>query len=546
MPDRRTTLLLVVAAVPPAVEVGLLVWLNLQAAEGLAPQASAVWPYDSYHDLRWLLVYHSSWAGFVVEFLVVAVLRVVLSVALIALAWPVGTHRPSWGWLFQRNTVVTLLAALIIAPWAALSVAAAGVALSWYLLASLLPLLVLAPFLQRAVVVADWWRGLPSIELTGWTSLNFVLLTVAGAATSSGVGWWAVPIAALAGVANGLLWKRTVSAALLPRRILLYRVPVAPLAVVLVMVSPVVAQGVIGVNAGTRGEWRPPVLSQSLPADIDRAVIVLAGYASHYNGQPAADPFVERFSYRGLDGQGRPLPYEPQATQQALGTSADLLSAHVDALHRRTGRRIVLLGQSEGAMVARTYLAKRPRSPVDTVLLFSPLVRAGRTYYPPPDQQTGWGVAAGWLLRGIFGLANLTKPVKDDPDGPFVRSILDNAPFYRNQTLCPVPGVVMVAFVPTVTAAESPPGEYADIPVFQLPAFHGGIIGRAVAQRRLVEILRGVAVEDRRAEYAPLQRLAAAWQAPPLALSLNPVWRDPTGPDPARTGKVCETSRSPR
>ncbi|MCI4064999.1 hypothetical protein MRQ36_21485 [Micromonospora sp. R77] len=537
----RLAALLVLAALLPAAEAAVLAALHFRAALGLAPQITAVRPYATYHDLRWVLVYHDSWFWFVVEFLGVSLLRGLLSTGLVALAWPVGRERPSWRWLARRNLEIATLSSLLISPWAALSVAAAGVALSWYLFASLLPLIFLSPFLQRAGVVEKWWRGLPSIELVGWSMLNFAVLTVAGSITSSGTGWRVVAVAGLTGAANGLLWQRTVRAALLPGRVRWARVPVTPVAFLVALLLPLVAQGVIGITAGGKGEWRPPVLSQNLPESVDHAVIALAGYGSRYDGRPPADPAVERFSYRGLDGQGRPLPYRSVDTHQSLGRSAERLAVQVDALHRRTGRPVALVGQSEGAMVARTYLELRPRSPVDTVLLFSPLVRPGRAYYPPRDAASGWGVATGWELRGIFAVTNLARRTRDDPDEPFVRSILDNAPFYRNGTLCPVPGVLMVAFLPTVTAAEAPPGQYSGIPTFQVPAFHGGVIGQQVSQQRLIDVLAtGQAVRLRRGEYAPLQRLSAAWQAPPLLVSVNPAWRDRRAPDPAITGRVCQ------
>jgi hypothetical protein len=83
----------------------------------------------------------------------------------------------------------------------------------------------------------------------------------------------------------------------------------------------------------------------------------------------------------------------------------------------------------------------------------------------------------------------------------------------------------MIAFVPTSTAAEAPPGEYARIPVFQLPAFHGGLIGRQFVEDRVVDFLGGKAIDQTRREYGLLQRLGAPWQAPPLALSINPCRR---------------------
>ncbi|MGC5017624.1 hypothetical protein [Micromonospora sp. DT47] len=538
-PKGRLAGLLVLAALPPVLEEVVLLGVGLRAARGLAPQVTAVWPYDSYHDLRWLLVYHDSWLTFLLGLAGVTVTRGLLSAGLTALAWPAGVPRPSRGWLVRRNLEVALLAALVISPWAALSVAFSAVSLSWYLFGSLGPMVVLAPFLARAGVVDRWWRGLPTIEMFGWSALNFVVLTVAGALITSVPGWWAVGVAGLAGLANGLLWQRVVADAAVPARVRWARVPVAPVAIVLTMAGAVWAQSLIGIAAGRQGEWRPPILTHRLPDRVPQAVVVLAGHDSRWGGEPAADPRVERFSYRGLDAEGRPLPYRPEATHRSLDSASVLLAAQVDALHRRTGRPVALVGESEGAMVARTYLEKLPRGPVTATVLFSPLVQAGRTYYPPPGH-AGWGMAAGWELRVISWLANLPRSVKDQPDGRFVRSLLIDAPFYRNRTLCPVPGVRMIAFLPTISAAEAPPGEYSRVPVYEEPAFHGGLLGRRTAEDRVVAFLAGEPVEHPRREYQTLQRLGAAWQAPPLAVSLNPIWSATREGDPARTGRVCE------
>ena len=429
--------------------------------------------------------------------------------------------------------------AVIISPWAAIAVAFSAVALSWYLLASVVPMLLLAPFLQRAGVVARWWRGLPAVELLGWSLLNFVVLTVAGALIASLPGWAVVVVAGLAGAGNGLLWQRTVHAALRPRRLRWARVAVAPLAVVVVMASAVAAQSLFGIAAGGRTDWHPPFAAGQIPDRVPHAIILIAGHDSSWDGRPPESPRVERFSYRGLDDRQRPLPYGPSATHRSLDSSAALLATQVDLLHRRTGRPIALLGESEGAMVVRTYVEKWPNGPVEAAMMFSPLVGPGRTYYPPPGH-SGWGVAVGWQLRGISALANLPKEVKNSPDEPFIRSMLANAPFYRNRTLCPVAGVRMIAFLPTVSAAEAPPGEYSRIPVFQMPALHGGVLSQRVVKHRVVDFLTGDETTRPREEYGLLQRMGAAWQPPPLALSLNPMWAANREADPAFTGRICE------
>ncbi|HEX2774339.1 MAG TPA: hypothetical protein VHN18_18180 [Micromonosporaceae bacterium] len=536
----RTILLLVLAALLPALEAAVVAAIGFQAVRGLAPQASAVWPYHVYHDMRWLLVYHNSVPGFVLELLAVTLLRGLYSAALVALAWPAQVPRPSLRWLAQRNVEVAALAMVVVSPWAAFSVAFATVTLAWFLVASLVPMLILSPFLIKAGTVAHWWRGLPSMQLVGWSALNLVLLTVAGALAASVPGWWAVPVVAVAGAANGLVRRQTVHEAVLPRRVRWARVPVAPLAIILTMVLAVAAQAVIGVaGRGTKGEWRPPIVSRPLPPQVPHAVIAIAGHDSSWDGRPPVDPRVERFSYRGLDAQRRPLPYRPGTTHRSLESSAALLAAQVDEVHARTGRPVALIGQSEGAMVARTYLEKWPGSPVEAVLLFSPLIRPGRSYYPPPEAGSGWGVVAGWELRGVIGLANLVRSNDQHADEPFIRSLLDHAPFYRNYALCPVQGVRMIAFIPTASAVEAPPGKHAGIPVIQFPGVHGGLLRRNEVQDEIVDFLTGGLPEGKRREYGLLQRLAAPWQSPPLKISLNPMWREAHQNDPAFTGRIC-------
>ncbi|QGN49993.1 hypothetical protein ACN26Y_29685 [Micromonospora sp. WMMD558] len=539
-PRGRLAVLLAMAAILPMVEAAVFAVLGFQAVRGLSPQVTAVWPYGTYHELRWLFVYHRTIPGFILAFVAISALRGVLSAGLAALAWPAGTPRPSRHWLIRRNIWVATLAAVILSPWVALSMAFATTALSWYLVASVLPMLLLAPFLLRAGVVPDWWRGLPRIGLVGWAWLNFTVLTFTGALLASAPLWWGVPLAAVAGAVNGLLWRQSVAVAVASGPARWRLVPVAPLMVVFTLLALPAVQPVAGYFHGGQAGWRPPIIAEPLPDTVPYAVIAIAGHDSDFDGEPAADPRVERFSYRGLDEQGRPVPYTAVDTHISLGESAARLAEHVESLHRRTNRPVALLGHSEGAMVARTYLERWPTTEVEAVLLFSPLVMPGRTYYPPPQIRRGWGVAAGWELRALLAWWSLTDVSEEEPDQPFIRSLLADAPFYRNRTLCPVAGVRMVAFLPTVSAIEAPPGEYARIPVYELPALHGGLLNRASVADRVLNFLSGEPVQRAQVEYALLQRLGAAWQPPPLALRLNPVWAAGREADPAFTGRICE------
>ncbi|WP_233514681.1 hypothetical protein [Micromonospora sp. LHW51205] len=538
--DRRLVGLLLLTAVSPTVEAVVLVSLGFVAARGLAPQAAAVWPYDTYHDLRWLYVYHDSWPSFVFWLSLLVVARGLFHTLLVMLAWPAEVPRPPARWLLKRNVGLAALVAVFVAPWALISVAASVVALSWVLLASLVPLFLLAPFLQRAAVVGPWWRGLPSISLVGWSMLNFVVLTVAGALCWSLPGWWSVPVAAVAGLVNGLLWNRTVRTALINPSTRWVRVPATPVAAVLALAVPLLIPPMVDAVPDKSLRAEAVVLDHPLPPDVPQAVIVLAGYGSSYGGEQPLDNRVERFSYRGLSRDGTPLPYRPHDTTISVADSVGLLDAQVRRLHQRTGRPIALIGESEGAIVARTYLQQRAHPAVDTLAMFSPLINAGRAYYPPPRENHGWGVATGSQLRIVFGVMRLFGGPHAGPDEPFIRSLVDDAPFYRNQLMCPVPGIRMVAFIPTTTAAEAPPGDYSGIPVFQMPGVHGGLLNRSLVEDRLLTFLSGEPIQQEREEYPLLQRLGAAWQAPPLPIAANPAWSAFRQPDPAFTGKVCQ------
>ncbi|MFB9234693.1 hypothetical protein ACFFWC_03955 [Plantactinospora siamensis] len=540
VPRGRFIGLLALATVLPTLEGAVFNALDFRSAEGLAPQSSALWPYDSYHDLRWLLVYHNSWQTFLLGFAGMVILRGLISAGLVRLAWPGSTPCPAFRRLLGRNLAVAAGTAVIISPLAALAVAASVVSLSWFVFASVLPMLLLSPFLQRIGVGAGWWRGLPSAALVGWSLLDFVVITVAGALVWRAPDYWTLVVAAACGIGNGLLWKQTVRAAVNPAHVHWRRVPVAPMAIVLALLIPLLVQSMTVVGAPSRNNFRPPVLTHPLPATVPYAVLVLAGHNSTYDGQPALDPAVRQFSYAGLDPDGRARPYSLRDTHRSLDSSAALLATQVNDLNRRTGRPVALMAESEGAMVSVTYLRDTPGSPVKALLMFSPLVRTGRAYYPPPSASSGWGLVAGWELRGIFGAVNLMTGGHDSADEPFVRSLLENAPFYRYQTLCPVPGVRVVAFLPTVSAAETPPGPYTNIPTFVTPGLHGGLLGRPAIHDRADDFLAGAKVAAPRGEYGIIQVLAGAWQAPSLAITVNPVWRPQVSPGPPFSAKrIC-------
>src|SRR2546422_5262505 len=59
--------------------------LGPDSAIGLAPQITAPEPFAIMHDLRWLAVYHDSWAAFVIETLLFIGFRTLVVVTLLRL-----------------------------------------------------------------------------------------------------------------------------------------------------------------------------------------------------------------------------------------------------------------------------------------------------------------------------------------------------------------------------------------------------------------------------------------------------------------------------
>lgn len=542
----RVLLLLTLTALPAAVEAAVLVGTGFRPSLGLSVLATAPAPYGSLHDMLWLLVYHDSWPGFVLELAAAVLFRGLLGATAVALAWPASVPRPPVRRLIGRNLAFAAVCAAIMSPWAAVAMAAVAIALSWFVFGELGPLLLFAPVLQRGGICPGWWRGLPPARLVALALLNFAIFTVTGTLVWRVPAWWAVPAAAAAGAVNGGLWWLLVRTAVLaPVR--LPRLPTVPVVAATVVATMILLGGGAGFGgSGGRNHKSvpPPAAPETRSAvmgALHHVVLYVAGYDSAYDGQPPHEPqLVAVFSYRGLDPAGNPLPYPPDATHQSLQTSAALLAQQVDRVHQRTGKPVAIVGISEGALITRKYLGSRPHSNVDAAALISPVVRPGQVYYPPPEAVGGWGLAAGWELRGVLAIVGLRHSAPISADEPFIRSVLADAPFFRNRMLCPVPGVRMMAFLPSADAATIPPGAFLGIPADNLPAFHGGLVGYPTELRRLVDFVNGTNIgRAQHPYYSLIQTASGVWQAPVLALSVNPVWHPTNQPDAALHGTAC-------
>lgn len=531
-------------------EAGALIAVGFTSMVGLSPQITAPAPSAVFHDLRWIFVYHPSWGAFAGEMIGMLALRTVIDTVIIALVWPPGRPRPPWRRLLGWNLAFTAVAAALLSVWVCVAFAASGTSLSWFTFGELLPVLLIALVLQRGGITPDWWRGLPPVLTMVWTLVTFLALGVSAMIVGLIPGWWAVPVAGVAGAANAGLWREIVHSTLLVRRskVLLLRLPrVAPLATPIavgVAAGALLLMGAVTGYGGSHGIGVPPPRRAPAAPGPKPVVLYIDGYDSSYNGSHpvTVSPGLvyEQYSYRGLNSKNLPLAYTALTTHQSLRRSAALLSRQVQVLHNRTGKPVKLLAVSEGTLVARDYLISFPHPHVDALVLLSPLVRPGRIYFPPPGAN-GWGVATGWELRVMFHLERAVGGVSGRPDEPFVRSVIDNAPKYRNHMLCPTPGVRTIAFLPLASAAIAPPGPLADVPVVQKPGLHAGLGRTQQVSADILRFLRGQSVASQQSTaYLLIRNAAVAWQAPALALAVNPVWDYPAnGPDPSFGGAIC-------
>jgi hypothetical protein len=370
----------------------------------------------------------------------------------------------------------------------------------------------------------------PPRAALAWGVAGFAALTVDAVVLDATPGPWTVPVSAALGALNGGLWLGLVAVTVRtsPR---LSRVPVAPAVMALTLGSIAAMSGFAPLGSAAAAQPPPPLAGHGLRAP-DQALVFVGGYDSTYDGRPFRRGLpLTPFSYRGMDGQGQPLPYAAASTHQSLAVSARRVAAQVAAVHARTRRRVALIAQSEGTLVVRAYLETFPHPDVEATVLLSPLPQPARGYYPPPRARSGWGVATGWQLRAIIAVVRATSGARLSVDEPFIRSLLDDGLLYRDRMLCPVPGIRMIAFMPTDSAIADPPADPPSIVVVQVPGLHGTLYGRPDVQRRVVAFLDRDDPTAVSVGYYPLvQRAAVAWQAPALRPGLNSVWRPGRAP----------------
>jgi hypothetical protein len=271
-------------------------------------------------------------------------------------------------------------------------------------------------------------------------------------------------------------------------------------------------------------------------------VLVVTGFNSTWDGGAGGhfdDRFSEwRYSYRGTGADGRPLPYDAGDTHRSLAELARTMRDQVSALHRATGRRVDLVAESEGSVVTTLYLVANPEAPVDSVILLSPVVRPARVYYPARGDD-GWGMAAGWALRGMSSALGALSRLDLSADSPFLRSILDHGPAVRGIAACDPVHVREVVLFPIADAVAAPP-PHARVPGTRVvPAFHGGLLGDGAVERTITRALLRQSIAGRTGPLHLAERLiragASAWQVPELPVGINQRW---AGAEPVNCAEV--------
>lgn len=545
----RLALVCIIAAVAEAL---ILQSLGFASALPLAPQVSAPAPFGVFHDLRWVFTYAWSWQSALWQLIAAWMFRALFDTMVIRAAWPAEAPCPSLPRLLGRTLRYTAAAIVVVSPWAACSFAAGVVSFGWFLIGAMAAVLLTAFAMPPGLISGRWLRMAP------WRTMAllagaWIALMIAALAMTFSPPWVTLLVAAGGGWVNALIWRRvarSVIAAAAPRS----RIPTAPLALAFVIALFVVGggwlYGAVRTSLRRSQHGSPPFPTPNAAAlSGQQGIVFVAGFDSSYDGgehQLLGPGLVTwYFSYAGLDDQGRPRAYGPTDTYQSLDRSAHLLAEEINELHALTGRRVVVVAESEGTLVAHDYFATVPNPPVSDDVESSPLMRPAMAYYPPAGH-AGYGWIGGWESRELLHVVRMeTAAFKGRPDLPFLRTLLADAPRYRNQSLCPTPGVRTFMFVPLEQAVMVGRGPEARVPWVALPGWHATLLHRDAVQADVRRLLATGNLPDRPAWRFLFQILrggAAAWQSPALPLALRREWHSRAAADPAFGGFACDRS----
>src|SRR6266511_2032207 len=525
--------LLLPAVLAPVAETVLVRLRGPAGAAALGPQVTAPPPLDLFHDLRWISVFHDSWISLALELLAVVVLRSLWVAWAVQRSWPSGgaARLPASA---RRVAGFYAVAIVLLVPWVIVLAGQAITHVSFLFFAALPPALAIAAVIHRGAAshaAGRLWAWRPTWRSVGRVLAAFLWLAAAGGVTATAPLPLAAFAAVLAGLANARAWFGVVrDIATHP-----HRRPLRALAPALVAGIFVVTLGgtTIGfaLTAGHRDEGAVGPSPAARPGE--HPVLIAAGLHSRFSPVPPLDlpgGYVGwRFSYRGVDGRGRPLPYGPDDTQQSLEASARLMAAQVRSLHRAYGEPVTLVAESEGALVARSYLLDVYRSPshdVDRLITLDMPSGIAGVYFPPRGQQ-GWGVGTGWGIRGLTKLLGAIAPLQLSADSPLMREVLDcRSALPRRASSPPPPSVVEVSLEALADWVDPPPAAPPGVPTYVIASTHGGLVKSVQVQALIRGVIDGTPPDSDTSVTGKLARVVGAtarpWLLPVLPAELGP------------------------
>src|SRR4051794_1455454 len=274
--------LIAMAVALPVIETAILWAVGMETALGIAPQASAPAPFDVFHDLRWLLVYHRSWVDLTLEFAAFIAFRTAVTAFMVRAAWPEGEELPPLRQTLLRSAAFVITAAVLLSPWVALLFGMAVVSISWLFFVAVPGALAVMVLVHHGAVEQGWWRHMPPMRTVGWVALSFVALSVFGAILSVSPPAFRLPIAAAAGLFNAWAWFGIVHAIAgrpTPRFI---PAPAGLLAVIVVVVGGA-AIGFEVVTSRARLTHASKVVAAKR-ADAGKPVLIVSGFGTHWEG----------------------------------------------------------------------------------------------------------------------------------------------------------------------------------------------------------------------------------------------------------------------
>jgi hypothetical protein len=528
--------LLLPAVLAPVAETSLLRIFGPMDGASLGPQVTAPPPFDLFHDLRWISVYHNSWALLALELVGMLALRSAFVAWMVHRSWP-GERPPPMLAAARRTLAFYAVGAVLFSPWVTILFGLAVTHLSYLFFVGLPPAVVIALAIHRgalAQAAGHWWRWRPSWRSLAWAGGAFIWLTLAGAVAGAAPAPVAILAAALAGILNARAYVGIVADLVEGHRAVAtlrrWHVPVALAATFAVVVG--------GVQLGFAASRHPaPLVDTAGPSIPLKAsghpVLVAAGFSSTWGPAPVLrlpQGYVAwRFSYRGLDRDRRPLPYGPGDTLQPLATSAARMGQQIQALSQAYGEPVTIVAESEGGLVARTYLLRvyRPRSGLVNHVVILDMPRGSSSVYYPRQGSQGWGVGSGWALRGLAAIVRSLGPVPASADAPFIRDLVECGGLITEVTATPPPeGVNEVSIEALADSVDDAgPLGLAGAATYVVAAAHGGLVHRPDVQDQIFALLTDPAtVAPSRASLARLVSAASQpWETPGLAHRLQPM-----------------------